>query len=88
MNKTIKLGYGVNGFVVKKYKNGKTYAKKVIKLTEEENNDMEILKINDIKYPYPRTYLELNWLLNSTTKEIPMISSINNWREIKILQLS
>ena len=83
----VNLGYGVNGYVVKKYKNGKSYAKKVIKLTEEENNNMEILKINDIKYPYPRTYLELNWMKNNNHKNIPMISSINNWREIKTLQL-
>lgn len=83
----VNLGYGVNGYVVKKYKNEKSYAKKVIKLTEEENNNMEILKINDIKYPYPRTYLELNWMINNNHKNIPMISSINNWREIKTLQL-
>lgn len=87
MNNIKILGQGINGYVVKKNKNGKIYAKKVIKLTEEENDDMEILKINDIKYPYPRTYLELNWLLNNKKKEIPMISSINNWREIKTLQL-
>ena len=37
----------------------------------------------------PSTYGKqmILWLLNNTKKEIPMISSINNWREIKILQL-
>lgn len=81
------LGYGINGYVVKKIKNGRTYAKKVIKLSDEENENMELVKINDVKYPYPRTFLELNWMINNKNKDIPMISSINNWREIKTLQL-
>ena len=63
------LGYGINGYVVKKIKNGRTYAKKVIKLTDEENENMELVKINDVKYPYPRTFLELNWMINNKNKD-------------------